>query len=54
MCFQAIRDQVVEVLDMKGDSGLAMNQTREYLARTGPAKIDAVVCRECMTGKDVG
>jgi len=46
--------KVVEVFDMKGDSGLAMDQTRDYLARTGPAKIDAIVCLESTSGKDVG
>jgi ribose transport system substrate-binding protein len=46
--------KVVDVFDMKGDSGVAMDQTREYLARTGAAKIDAVVCLESTAGKDVG
>jgi len=46
--------KVVEAFDMKGDSGLAMDKTREYLARTGAAKIDAVVCLEATSGKDVG
>jgi ribose transport system substrate-binding protein len=31
-----------------------MDQTRDYLARTGAAKIDAVVCLESTSGKDVG
>jgi ribose transport system substrate-binding protein len=46
--------KVVEVFDMKGDSGLAMDQTRDYLTRTGAAKIDAIVCLESTSGKDVG
>lgn len=46
--------KVVEVFDMKGDSGIAMDQTRDYLSRTGAAKIDAVVCLESTSGKDVG
>jgi ribose transport system substrate-binding protein len=46
--------KVVDVFDMKGDSGLAMDQTKQYLAKTGPAKIDAVVCLESTSGKDVG
>ena len=46
--------KVVDVFDMKGDSGLAMDQTRDYLSRTGAAKIDAVVCLESTSGKDVG
>jgi ribose transport system substrate-binding protein len=39
---------------MKGDSSLAMHKAEEYLARTGPAKIDAMVCLEATTGMDVG
>jgi ribose transport system substrate-binding protein len=46
--------KIVEVFDMKGDSGLAMDQTRDYLARTGAGKIDAIVCLESTSGKDVG
>jgi ribose transport system substrate-binding protein len=46
--------KVADVFDMKGDSGLAMDQTQQYLARTGAAKIDAVVCLESTSGKDVG
>jgi ribose transport system substrate-binding protein len=46
--------KVVEVFDMKGDSGNAMDQTRDYLSRTGAAKIDAVICLESTAGKDVG
>jgi ribose transport system substrate-binding protein len=46
--------KVVEVFDMKGDSGIAMDKTRDYLARTGAAKIDAIVCLESTSGKDVG
>jgi ribose transport system substrate-binding protein len=45
---------VVDVFDMKGDSSLAMHKAEEYLARTGPAKIDAMVCLESMSGMDVG
>lgn len=46
--------KVVEVFDMKGDSGTAMDQAVQYLARTGPARIDAFVCLEASCGKDVG
>ena len=45
---------IVDVFDMKGDSGLAMDQTRDYLARTGAAKVDAIVCLESTSPKDVG
>lgn len=46
--------KVVDVFDMKGDSGLAMDKTREYLGRKGPNRIDALVCLESSSGKDVG
>jgi len=46
--------KVVDVFDMKGDSGLAMDKTQEYLARTGADKINAIVCLESASGKDVG
>ena len=45
--------KIVDVFDMKGDSGLAMDKAREYLARTGPARVDALVCLESTAGKDV-
>lgn len=50
--FPGIR--IVEVFDMKGDSGTAMDKAGEYLGRTGPAKIDAFICLEASAGKDVG
>ena len=43
----------VEVFNIKGDSGNAFDKTQEYLARTGPNKIDAFVCLEASAGKDV-
>jgi ribose transport system substrate-binding protein len=46
--------KIVEVFDMKGESGTAMDKAKEYLARTGPSKIDAFVCLEASAGKDVG
>jgi ribose transport system substrate-binding protein len=46
--------KVADVFDMKGDSGLAMDKTAEYLAKKGPDKIDALVCLEASAGKDVG
>jgi ribose transport system substrate-binding protein len=45
--------KVVEVFDMKGESGTAMDKAVEYLGRTGPAKINAYVCLEASAGKDV-
>jgi ribose transport system substrate-binding protein len=44
---------VVEIFDMKGNSGSAMDKAEEYLARTGKNKIDALVCLEASAGKDV-
>jgi ribose transport system substrate-binding protein len=46
--------KVVEVFDMKGESGTAMDKAQEYLGRTGPAKISAFICLESSSGKDVG
>jgi ribose transport system substrate-binding protein len=45
--------KVADVFDMKGDTGSAMDKTREYLARTGADKVDAVVCLEASAPKDV-
>ncbi len=45
--------KVVDVYDIKGDSGAAFDKTREYLAATGPAKIDAFVSLDSVSGKDV-
>ncbi len=45
---------VVEVFDMKGDSGLAMDKAQEYLARKGKDRIDALICLQSSAGKDVG
>ena len=46
--------KIVEVFDMKGESGSAMDKTQEYLARTGASKINAFICLEASAGKDVG
>jgi ribose transport system substrate-binding protein len=46
--------KIVEVFDMQGESGVAMDKAREYLDRTGPAKINAFICLESSSGKDVG
>jgi len=45
---------VVEVFDMKGDSGVAMDKAREYLTRKGKDRIDAMICLQSSAGKDVG
>jgi ribose transport system substrate-binding protein len=45
--------KIVEVFDMKGNSGTAMDKAQEYLARTGAAKINAYISLESSSGKDV-
>jgi ribose transport system substrate-binding protein len=45
--------KTVEVFDIKADPGTALDQTTAYLARTGPAKIDAFVCLESRSGANV-
>jgi ribose transport system substrate-binding protein len=46
--------KIVEVFDIKGDSGAALDKAEEYMTRTGPAKIDAFISLESASGKDVG
>jgi ribose transport system substrate-binding protein len=46
--------KVVEVFDMKGDSGIAMDKAREYLTRKDKDRIDAMICLQSSAGKDVG
>lgn len=45
--------KVVEVFDIKADPGTALDQAAVYLARTGPAKIDAFVCLDSRSGSNV-
>jgi ribose transport system substrate-binding protein len=45
--------KIVEVFDMKGQSTAAMDKAKEYLARTGAAKINALISLESSSGKDV-
>src|SRR5277367_2123779 len=45
--------KVVEVFDIKADPGTALDQAGVYLARTGPAKIDAFVCLDSRSGVNV-
>ena len=42
--------KIVDVLNVKGDPSIAFDQTRQYLARTGPAKVDAFVSLESSSG----
>ena len=46
--------KIVDVFDMKGDSGTAMDKASEYLGKAGKDKIDAFICLEASAGKDVG
>ncbi|MGD0890420.1 MAG: substrate-binding domain-containing protein [Terracidiphilus sp.] len=45
--------KIVDVVDIKGDTHIAFDKTQEYMALTGPKKIDAFVCLESETGKMV-
>ena len=45
--------KVVDVYDIKGDSGAAFDKTREYAGKTGPGKVDAFVSLDSVSGKDV-
>jgi ribose transport system substrate-binding protein len=46
--------KVADVFDIKGDTGTAMDKAEEYLGKKGPDKVDALVCLESASGKDVG
>ncbi len=44
---------IVQVVNIKGDSGTAFDNTQALLAKTGKDKVDAFVCLEASAGKDV-
>ena len=46
--------KVADVFDIKGDTGTAMDKAEEYLGRKGADRVDALVCLESASGKDVG
>lgn len=46
--------KVAEIFNIKGDSGNAFDRTKQYLTQTGDKKIDAFICLEASSGKDVG
>jgi ribose transport system substrate-binding protein len=46
--------KVVDVFNIKGDSGNAFDKAQQYVAQTGAGKIDALICLEASAGKDVG
>lgn len=45
--------KIVDVFDMHGDSGTAMDKATEYLSRKGAEEISAFICLEASSGKDV-
>jgi ribose transport system substrate-binding protein len=45
--------KIVEVVDIKSDAHAAFDKAQEFLALTGPKKIDAFVCLESASGKPV-
>jgi ribose transport system substrate-binding protein len=45
--------KIVDVVDIKGDARNAFDKTQEFLALTGPKKIDAFICLEASSGKVV-
>jgi ribose transport system substrate-binding protein len=46
--------KTVEIFNIKGDAGNAFDATERYVAQTGANKIDAFICLEASSGKDVG
>jgi ribose transport system substrate-binding protein len=46
--------KVADIFNIKGDSGNAFDKAQQYAAQTGDKKIDAFVCLEASSGKDVG
>jgi ribose transport system substrate-binding protein len=46
--------KVADVFDIKGDSGTAMDKAEEYIGKKGPDRVDAFVCLESASGRDVG
>jgi ribose transport system substrate-binding protein len=45
--------KIVEVFDIKADAGTALDQAAVYLAKTGPARIDAFICLDSRSGSNV-
>lgn len=44
---------VVEVVDIKGEPTTAFDRTQQFMALTGPKKIDAFICLDSASGKAV-
>jgi ribose transport system substrate-binding protein len=45
--------KIVEIVDIKSDPNIAFDRTRQFAVLTGAKKIDAFVCLESSTGKEV-
>ena len=45
--------KVVEVFNIKGDSGTAFDEAQKLVAKKGPDKIDAFICLEASAGKGI-
>lgn len=45
--------KIVDVVDTKSDPRVAFDQAQQFLALTGPKKVDAFVCLESVSGKPV-
>jgi ribose transport system substrate-binding protein len=46
--------KTAEIVNIKGDPGIAFDNAQRLVAQTGANKIDALVCLEASSGKDVG
>ena len=45
--------KIVDVVEMQGDSGVAMDKATAYLAKKGPEEVNAFVCLEASAGDGV-
>jgi ribose transport system substrate-binding protein len=45
--------KIVEVVDIKGEPNTAFDRTQQFMALTGPKKIDAFICLDSASGKAV-
>lgn len=46
--------KIMDVLNMQGESIKAFDMAQQYVALTGPARVDGLICLEASAGKDVG
>src|ERR1700733_12195367 len=44
---------IVDVIDVKGNTGVAFDRTQQLLALTGPKKVAAFICLDSASGKSV-